>query len=278
MHMDSWGLCRGCRQTECRRQCGGNEGGWWVKRRKKNEWRRRDGGERRNLVAPPVNLRVRVVAAVAVTGVEVSKSTWDKKQSRELKVNKIKESAFQRICLGIGVCLYSVPSVLIIRRMIIYWVGDKWKHQLCRNGQILTSSKASGCSMSCLVASSTSSEPSSVCSSGRLTIITCSKPSSEPGGENQVCYLYQICINKTVQHLQLEKTKTFTWQPRFRVCLPLGTSSAGGLMLVFIRQALKPRGNFLFGLYKDVQQVFSDVPVLIIEERCGQSYRKKRFM
>lgn len=54
--------------------------------------------------------------------------------------------------------------------------------------------------------------------------------------------------------------------------LPLRAPSVAALMLVFIGQALQPRRNLLFGLDQDVQQVLSDVPVFIIEERRGQSY------
>lgn len=63
----------GWRQMEFRRQC---------EERKEDEWEEERGmreggreGKGRNLIAPPVNLRVWVVASVAITGVEVTKTT-----------------------------------------------------------------------------------------------------------------------------------------------------------------------------------------------------------
>lgn len=38
------------------------------------------------LIAPPVNLRVWVVASIAITGVEVAKTTW-KEQRKQRKEN-----------------------------------------------------------------------------------------------------------------------------------------------------------------------------------------------
>lgn len=57
--------------------------------------------------------------------------------------------------------------------------------------------------------------------------------------------------------------------------VPLRASSVAAFVLVFVSQALEPRGNFLFGLDQDVQQVLRDVSVFIIEERRGQSCREK---
>ncbi len=43
-------------------------------------------GQWRNLVAPPVNLRVWVVASIAVTGVEVAETTWEEGNRTEKSV------------------------------------------------------------------------------------------------------------------------------------------------------------------------------------------------
>lgn len=56
-----------------------------------------------------------------------------------------------------------------------------------------------------------------------------------------------------------------------RIHLPLGASTAGALVLVLVGKALQPGRHFLFGLHQDVQQVLSDVAVLVIVEGCGQT-------
>lgn len=55
---------------------------------------------------------------------------------------------------------------------------------------------------------------------------------------------------------------------------PLGASaSCVALVLVLITQALQPGRYFLLGLHQNVQQVFGDVAVLVVEERRGQTYK-----
>lgn len=69
----------------------------WERERKRAgwAWRRREGAE--PLVAPPVNLRVWVIASVAVTGVEVAKAAWEEveeeKESSWVKQRGWTESA-----------------------------------------------------------------------------------------------------------------------------------------------------------------------------------------
>ena len=166
--------------------------------------------------------------------------------------------------------------------------SNKWKtikrvntfHRHCiSEEQILTSSKASVSSVSCLVATATSAKPSSIASCSRLAIITCSKTTGEPGGKI-------ICIIQIEQWTSLHwakhligpiiesKHKKDTYlmiKERVCGCIPLRASSVAALMLVFIGQALKPWWNFLFGLHQDVKQVFSDVTIFVIEERCCKS-------
>lgn len=48
------------------------------------------------LVAPPVNLRVRVVASIAVAGVEVAEAAWEEVEEEKLS----QAEALNWICIG----------------------------------------------------------------------------------------------------------------------------------------------------------------------------------
>ncbi len=75
--------------------------------------------------------------------------------------------------------------------------------------------------------------------------------------------------------MKLENTQTL-WGclESLDASVPLRASTVGALVLVLVGQVLKPGRHLLFGLHQDVQQIFSDVAVLIIKEGCGQSWKQ----
>lgn len=71
----------------------------WERERKRAGWvwRRREGAE--PLVAPPVNLRVRVVASIAVAGVEVAKAAWEGVEEEKIESSRGAELNLYRLSI-----------------------------------------------------------------------------------------------------------------------------------------------------------------------------------